>query len=92
MKDEDDFVKWQKEVSEAEAAAAALKNGNAANDAEPDVDDGPSTPPDGEEEFTDDDGCIYKWVRGLRKWVPQVSNRAGNYARMILIVTMRWFF
>ncbi|KAL5995190.1 hypothetical protein ACLOJK_025248 [Asimina triloba] len=31
----------------------------------------PLTPPDGEEEFTDDDGTTYKWDRGLRAWVPQ---------------------
>ncbi|KAI3830454.1 hypothetical protein MKX03_018144 [Papaver bracteatum] len=33
----------------------------------------PSTPPDGEEEFTDDDGTPYKWDRGLRAWVPQMT-------------------
>ncbi|RZC55890.1 hypothetical protein C5167_014794 [Papaver somniferum] len=35
------------------------------------IDERPSTPPDGEEEFTDDDGTVYKWDRGLRAWVPQ---------------------
>ena len=33
----------------------------------------PSTPPEGEEEFTDDDGTLYKWDRTLRAWVPQVG-------------------
>ncbi|KAL6131896.1 hypothetical protein ACLB2K_070269 [Fragaria x ananassa] len=33
----------------------------------------PSTPPEGEEEFTDDDGTHYKWDRGLGAWVPQDS-------------------
>lgn len=32
----------------------------------------PTTPPEGEEEFTDDDGTPYKWDRVLRAWVPQV--------------------
>uniref|UniRef100_A0A803L426 RRM domain-containing protein n=1 Tax=Chenopodium quinoa TaxID=63459 RepID=A0A803L426_CHEQI len=36
----------------------------------------PSTPPDGEEEFTDDDGTTYKWDRSLRAWVPQENQ--GN--------------
>jgi hypothetical protein len=33
----------------------------------------PATPPEGEQEFTDDDGTVYKWDRGLNSWVPQVS-------------------
>ena len=54
--DDDDFAKWEKEVAEAEAEAEALKNG--ANGqlgdgiderTEADVEDRPSTPPDGEE-------------------------------------------
>ncbi|KAM1251326.1 hypothetical protein ACFX2I_033708 [Malus domestica] len=55
--DEDDFDKWQKHVCEAEQADS----------------DRPSTPPEGEEEFTDDDGTTYKWDQGLRAWVPQDS-------------------
>lgn len=38
-----------------------------------DPDDRPATPPHGEDEFTDDDGTVYKWDRVLRAWVPQVS-------------------
>ncbi|OVA05161.1 RNA recognition motif domain [Macleaya cordata] len=76
---DDEFAKWQKEVREAEVEEA-LKHGTTSNnvegsdqlkDFEGDADDRPSTPPDGEEEFTDDDGTIYKWDRGLRAWVPQ---------------------
>ncbi|XP_068340980.1 splicing factor U2AF-associated protein 2-like isoform X2 [Pyrus communis] len=52
-----DFDKWQKQVSETEQADS----------------DRPSMPPEGEEEFTDDDGTTYKWDRGLRAWVPQDS-------------------
>lgn len=37
------------------------------------LEDRPVTPPEGEEEFTDDDGTVYKWDRGLRAWVPQVN-------------------
>lgn len=85
MADEvDDFTRWQKEVQEAEAAAEAFKDGTVTSrlsdegDGELEgtglgTDDQPATPPDGEEEFTDDDGCTYRWDRGLRKWVPQVS-------------------
>lgn len=60
VNDEDEFEKFQKEVKEAEAEI---------ND---DL-DRPSTPPEGEEEFTDDDGTKYKWDRSLRAWVPQVG-------------------
>ncbi|PAN41157.1 hypothetical protein PAHAL_8G021100 [Panicum hallii] len=73
---EDDFEKFQKEVTEAEAEAEALK-GSAE-----DGDERPATPPDGEEEFTDDDGTIYKWDRTLRAWVPQndASGKKDDYA------------
>lgn len=86
--DDDDFAKWEKEVKEAEAAAEALKHGTSGRIGEEvqestkvDDDDRPSTPPDGEEEFTDDDGTTYKWDRGLRAWVPQdnVSVNKGEY-------------
>ncbi|KAK1288470.1 hypothetical protein QJS10_CPB19g00731 [Acorus calamus] len=87
--DDDEFVKWQKEVTEAEAEAEALKRGVSAMDSSmfnqpgnlsgearqrekmDDANDRPTTPPDGEEEFTDDDGTTYKWDRGLKAWVPQ---------------------
>ncbi|MCL7052318.1 hypothetical protein MKW94_030598, partial [Papaver nudicaule] len=80
---DDEFAKWQEEVRKAELEAEALKNGTALNDVagsdqlkdlEGDVEERPSTPPDGEEEFTDDDGTVYKWNRGLRAWVPQEEN------------------
>lgn len=91
LDNDDDFVKWQKEVREAEIEAEALKHSSTSvvvggldepkhsegngtlKDTETDVDDRPLTPPDGEEEFTDDDGTTYKWDRGLRAWVPQVG-------------------
>ncbi|XP_059438046.1 splicing factor U2AF-associated protein 2 [Corylus avellana] len=85
--DDDEFEKWQKEVREAEAVAEAqaLKNeihsGNVGVDLGEVDHDRPSTPPDGEEEFTDDDGTTYKWDRGLRAWVPQdnTSSRSELY-------------
>lgn len=76
--DDDEFEKWQKEVREAEAEAEAkaetefIKHDPLAGN---DDSDRPSTPPEGEEEFTDDDGTTYKWDRGLRAWVPQVHTR-----------------
>ncbi|CAA7405314.1 unnamed protein product [Spirodela intermedia] len=50
-------------------------------EAEEDRDERPTTPPDGEQEFTDDDGTTYKWDRGLRAWVPQDDpiNKSGLY-------------
>ncbi|XP_010930277.1 splicing factor U2AF-associated protein 2 isoform X2 [Elaeis guineensis] len=88
--DEDDFLKWQKEVGEAEAEAEALKHGTSTGgsgqgEGEQEgivgLDDRPGTPPDGEEEFTDDDGTTYKWDRGLRAWVPQddLSSNRDEY-------------
>ncbi|CAN6304923.1 unnamed protein product [Urochloa humidicola] len=67
---EDDFEKFQKEVTEAEAEAEALKGNAGDGDINQLDDERPATPPDGEEEFTDD-GTIYKWNRTLRAWVPQ---------------------
>ncbi|KAL8052300.1 hypothetical protein ABFX02_06G201813 [Erythranthe guttata] len=63
--EEDEFEKWQREVREAEAEAEA--EAASIND---DI-ERPSTPPEGEEEFTDDDGTTYKWSRDLKAWVPQ---------------------
>ncbi|CDP04154.1 unnamed protein product [Coffea canephora] len=70
--EEDEFEKWQREVREAEAEAERAVT------IEPEK---PSTPPEGEEEFTDDDGTLYKWDRTLRAWVPQEDNseNTANY-------------
>uniref|UniRef100_A0A6N2NE79 RRM domain-containing protein n=1 Tax=Salix viminalis TaxID=40686 RepID=A0A6N2NE79_SALVM len=83
--DEDEFEKWQREVKEAEAEAERLKNGslsgNTADDFGIDDSDRILSPPDGEDEFTDDDGTTYKWDRSLRAWVPQdnLSIVSGQY-------------
>ncbi|KAK6136238.1 hypothetical protein DH2020_030027 [Rehmannia glutinosa] len=66
---EDEFEKWQREVREAEAEAE-----NSINDDH----ERPTTPPEGEEEFTDDDGTTYKWDRSLKAWVPQESITQNN--------------
>ncbi|KAL8166228.1 hypothetical protein V2J09_007727, partial [Rumex salicifolius] len=85
---EDEFEKWQKEVQQAEAEAEMLKNGSAPNDigginrltaSGLDDQDRPTTPPEGEEEFTDDDGTVYKWDRALRAWVPQEDQSNDDY-------------
>ncbi|KAA8538816.1 hypothetical protein F0562_025508 [Nyssa sinensis] len=65
---DDEFEKWQKEVREAESEAQVLKNDSAIGN---DDNERPLSPPEGEEEFTDDDGTMYKWDRGVRAWVPQ---------------------
>ncbi|EXC24922.1 HIV Tat-specific factor 1-like protein [Morus notabilis] len=74
---DDEFEKWQKEIREAEAGAEDGSHGAFLED----DNDRPSTPPEGEEEFTDDDGTTYKWDRGLRAWVPQDSayGRGNEY-------------
>ncbi|OMO50168.1 hypothetical protein CCACVL1_30589, partial [Corchorus capsularis] len=64
-----------REVREAEAER--LKNGSVSSS----IGDGFGvddqvrllTPPEGEEEFIDDDGTRYKWDKNLRAWAPQVS-------------------
>ncbi|KAF0891805.1 hypothetical protein E2562_010988 [Oryza meyeriana var. granulata] len=83
---EDDFDKFQKEVIEAEAEVEALKDKSADSDLNQecgadDPDDRPAAPPDGEEEFTDDDGTVYKWDRVLRAWAPQndLAGKNDNY-------------
>ncbi|CAA7018183.1 unnamed protein product [Microthlaspi erraticum] len=72
---EDEYEKWQREIKEAEAEAERLKNGSASdsfdNELVEDDQDRPSSPPEGEDEFTDDDGTIYKWDKTLRAWAPQ---------------------
>lgn len=57
---------FQKEVEEAETIALENEVDAGNSDIER-----PSTPPEGEEVFTDDDGTTYKWDRFLRAWVPQ---------------------
>ncbi|KAI3990169.1 hypothetical protein MKX01_029147 [Papaver californicum] len=85
---DNEFAKWQEEVRRAELEAEALKRGTKLNDVggpyqlkdlEEDVDERPSTPPDGEEEFTDDDGTVYKWDGCLRAWVPQENLSEEKY-------------
>ncbi|CAK7325988.1 unnamed protein product [Dovyalis caffra] len=83
--DDDEFEKWQREVKEAEAEAERLKNGSLSGNSGADfgIDDSDRilSPPDGEDEFTDDDGTKYKWDRSLRAWVPQddPSSVIGQY-------------
>jgi HIV Tat-specific factor 1 len=87
---EDDFEKFQKEVAEAEADVEALKGSAGDGDVDQLDDERPATPPDGEEEFTDDDGTIYKWDRTLRAWVPQVS--VAHQSLQSLGIYTRFFF
>lgn len=68
LSNDDEFEKWQKEIEAAEVEAEGENGVIGIGD-----DDRPSTPPEGEEEFTDYDRTTYKWDRGLRAWVPQVG-------------------
>ncbi|XP_065866069.1 splicing factor U2AF-associated protein 2 isoform X2 [Euphorbia lathyris] len=80
--DEAEFEKWQREIREAEAAAEQLKNGPLSCNVGGNIDidrERVQSPPDGEEEFTDDDGTTYKWHRGVRAWVPQDNISSGQY-------------
>ncbi|XP_021636865.2 uncharacterized protein LOC110632827 isoform X2 [Hevea brasiliensis] len=83
--DDAEFEKWQREIIGAEIDAEQLKNESLSSSVGGDIDiDDPDrvlSPPDGEEEFTDDDGTTYKWDRGLRAWVPQdnMSSMSWQY-------------
>ncbi|RDY05479.1 HIV Tat-specific factor 1-like protein, partial [Mucuna pruriens] len=72
---DDEFERWQKEIQEAEAQVEGSEFGSFSDNVGGSVagadSERPSTPPEGEEEFTDDDGTVYKWDRNLRAWVPQ---------------------
>ena len=70
--DEDEFEKWQTEIKEAEAQVEASEFGGGGVVGE-DF-ERPSTPPDGEEEFTEEDGTVYKWDKSLRAYV---AHRVG---------------
>ncbi|KAJ7982542.1 Splicing factor-like protein [Quillaja saponaria] len=74
---DDEFARWQNEIKEAEEQVEGLGHGTLSSNVGGDFGEGnsdrPSTPPEGEEEFTDDDGTTYKWDRALRAWVPQES-------------------
>lgn len=47
-------------------------SGSVGTDLVEDNQERPSSPPEGEDEFTDDDGTRYKWDKALRVWAPQV--------------------
>ncbi|XP_031740498.1 splicing factor U2AF-associated protein 2 isoform X1 [Cucumis sativus] len=70
--DDDELEKYQKEVGETEATTKVSSPSGGRNFGLVEGDlERPTTPPEGEEEFTDDDGTPYKWDRVLRAWVPQ---------------------
>ncbi|CAH2072623.1 unnamed protein product [Thlaspi arvense] len=77
---EDELEKWQREIKEAEAEAERLKSGSVSSSFGTELvedDQGrPSSPPDGEYEFTDA-GTRYKWDKTLRVWAPQDDPPGG---------------
>lgn len=85
--EDDDYRRWKEEIRKAEEEAEALKRGTVrkadvaelsssqdegAEAGASALDERPQSPPEGEEEFTDDDGTSYKWDKTMRAWVPQV--------------------
>ncbi|CAL0316648.1 unnamed protein product [Lupinus luteus] len=76
--DIDEFERWQNEIKEAEAQVEDSQVGSfSGNVCEADP-ERPTTPPEGEQEFTDDDGTKYKWDKNLRVWVPQEDTPGSN--------------
>lgn len=75
--DNDEFERWQNEIKEAEAQVEGSEFESVSSNVGAELGGGdsdrPLTPPEGEEEFTDDDGTKYKWDRNLRVWIPQVG-------------------
>ena len=88
----DEFERWQKEIQEVEAQVEGSEfgslSGNVGGTGAGEDSERPSTPPEGEEGFTDDDGTVYKWDRSLRAWVPQV--RALHVS--LLLSSSSYFF
>lgn len=86
---EAEFERWQREIIKAEIEAGQLKNGSLSSSVGGDIDiddrSGVPSPPDGEEEFTDDDGTTYKWDRSLRVWVPQVGCEFFNFQFLLFL-------
>ncbi|XP_027365394.1 splicing factor U2AF-associated protein 2 isoform X2 [Abrus precatorius] len=80
--DVDEFERWQKEIKEAEAQVEGSVFGGFSGNVDGSVAgadlERPSTPPEGEEEFIDDDGTKYNWDRNLRVWVPQEYTAGDN--------------
>ncbi|XP_024358078.1 splicing factor U2AF-associated protein 2 [Physcomitrium patens] len=83
---DDDYLRWQEEIRLAEEEAEAMKAGKshryhkdfrkqvefteepvvaAVEQAEE------ASAPENEQEFTDDDGTVYRWDHGRHAWIPQ---------------------
>jgi hypothetical protein len=45
----------------------------------------PQNPPEGEEEFIDDDGTVYRWDHALKAWAPQVLLLLSSLLRLLLL-------
>lgn len=86
---DDDYLRWQEEIRLAEEEAEAMKAGKshryhkdfrkqvefteepvvaAVEQAEE------ASAPENEQEFTDDDGTVYRWDHGRHAWIPQVGS------------------
>ncbi|KAG0555053.1 hypothetical protein KC19_12G140400 [Ceratodon purpureus] len=83
---DDDYLRWQEEIRLAEEEAEAMKAGKSHRyhkDFRKQVEfaEEPvvaaveeavvATAPEGEQEFTDDDGTVYKWDQSRNAWIPQ---------------------
>lgn len=84
--EDEDFLKWQEEIRKAEEEQARMKSGKGRSGGRTSSityvekpvsgpvekeEERPATPPQGEREFTDDDGTTYRWDYGRKVWVPQ---------------------
>ena len=88
LEEVDEMALFAQEVRKAEEEADRLRGGNKKGmvgkpvmiaaapqkkvDLERKTEEGGIPPPEGEEEFVDDDGTKYSWDRKIGSWVPQV--------------------
>jgi hypothetical protein len=100
------YLRWQEEIRLAEEEAEAMKAGKshryhkdfrkqvefaeepavaAIEEAEE------ATAPEGEQEFTDDDGTVYRWDQSRNAWIPQASSEYPLRIAFWFSCTTRYF-
>lgn len=84
---DDELEKWKREVEAAEEEVKRKKKGYV--EPEPDLRGGgegrAETPPEEEQEFTDDDGTVYSWDKGRKAWVPKEGLKEYNPEEMVFV-------
>jgi HIV Tat-specific factor 1 len=88
---DEELEKWKREVEAAEEEVKRKKKGYVEKEEAPEAPvtggdpERPSTPPEGEREFTDDDGTVYAWDDKRRAWVPKEGLKEYNPEEMVFV-------